>query len=67
MIDELEAIYVPARASSSDPMAQRSYVGVKNIGLIVPIYDGDDPEEAIDKAIENMAARVRQALIEALP
>jgi hypothetical protein len=61
----VEAIYLPARASASDPLAQREYLGVRMAGgLGGVVYAGPGPGgEAL---IAEVARRMREAIEKAV-
>lgn len=65
--DELsvEAIYLPARPSASDPLAQREYLGVRLAGgLGGVVYAGPGPGG--EAMIAEIARRVREAIEKAV-
>lgn len=61
----IKAIVIGAQPSSTDPMAQRSFVGVK-IGALVEIKDGEDPRLRVQKELAGIELRILRAAFEAL-
>lgn len=59
------SLFVAGDPASSDPVAQRSYLGLKCHGGFVAEVDGDPSEEA-ERLAERLAEKVRVAALEAL-
>lgn len=61
----LSTLFMPARTSPSDPLAQRSYLAIKLTGALHVVVAADDHEMAAKLLRDTIADRVEAALKEA--
>lgn len=67
--EPMQVLFIEAKPSSGDPLAQRHHVAVK-VGLAIPIFDGATPHDVIKDigaAIAGLEQTLAQALYAAIP